>query len=64
MLVNLTKIQKMKQRIIIKKTLEKGKKIAMTFEDPNKVGIHDNYENDKHEKNLHILKVITEAVLS
>ena len=35
----------------------------MNFEDSNEV-THDNHENDKDEKNLYILKVITGAVLS
>ena len=36
----------------------------MTFEDSNEAVTHDSHENDKDEKNLYILKVITGAVLS
>lgn len=47
-----------------KKGIRKRKKTAMTIEDSNEAVTHDNHENDKDEKNLYILKVITGAVLS
>ena len=35
----------------------------MTFKDPTRPVTHDKHENDKYQKNLHILKLITETVL-
>ena len=45
------------------KALEKAKKFVMTFEDKTKAVTHDKYNNDKCQKNLHILKLIIEAVM-
>ena len=45
------------------KTLKKTKKIVMIFEDPTKAVFHDKHGNDRYQKNLKILKLITEAVL-
>ena len=64
MFVNLKKFQNMKKRDLCHhKALEKAKKFVMTFEDQIKAVTHDKYDNDKYQKNLHILKLITEAVL-
>ena len=45
------------------KALEKAKKFVMTFENKTKAVTHDKYNNDKCQKNLHILKLIIEAVM-
>ena len=41
----------------------KAKHFVMAFEDPTKAVTHNKHENDRYQKNLHILKLITEAVL-
>ena len=45
------------------KVLEKAKKFVMTFEDQTKAVTHDKYNNGKCQKNLHVLKLIIEAVM-
>ena len=52
-----------KKDICHHKALEKAKKFVMTFEDQTKAVTHDKYDNDIYQKNLHILKLIIEAVL-
>ena len=46
-----------------KKALEKAKYFVMTFEDPTKGVTYGRHEDDKYQKNLYILELITEAVL-
>ena len=52
-----------KKDICHHKALEKAKKFVMTSEDQTKAVTHDKYDNDMYQKNLHILKLIIEAVL-
>ena len=63
MLVNLKKNSEHETKDYHNKALEKAKNIVMTFADPTKAVSHDKQENDKYQKNLHILKLTTEAVL-
>ena len=53
----------MKQKNYRNKTFKKVKYFVVTFKDPTRPVTHDKHENDKYQKNLHILKLITETVL-
>ena len=53
----------MKQKNYRNKTFKKVKYFVVTFKDPTRPVTHDKHENDKYQKKLHILKLITETVL-
>ena len=57
------KVSEHETRDYHKKVLEKAKNFVMAFEDPTKAMTHGKHENGKYQKNLHILKLTTEALL-